>query len=94
MSYYSICLRGDRFVAVREPKHNNYEGHVYGTFNKHPNAESAIQEYQEYIKKKYNDGLSSEEHARSDLNRMPTLNHRISSLVELVKLIKEETKPK
>ena len=84
MSYYSICLRGDHFVAVPDPKHNNYEGHVYGTFNKHPNAESAIQEYREYIKKKYNDGRSAEEHARSDLNRMPTLKHRISSLVEQI----------
>jgi len=34
---------------------------------------------------------SAEEHARSDLNRMPTLKHMISSLVEK---IKEETKPK
>ena len=93
MSYYSICLRGDHFVAVPDPKHNNYEGHVYGTFNKHPNAESAIQEYRDLVKTKYSGEheRSAEEHARSDLNRMPTLKHMISSLVEK---IKEETKPK
>ena len=104
MFYYSICLRGGRFVTERDPKHNKYKGHVYGTFNKHPNAESAIQEYRDLVKNSGEHERSAKEHARSDLNRIPTLNHRKSSLVELVELIKslielveqikEETKPK
>ena len=45
--YYSICSRDGRLVAIRRGQ--CWDGFVFGTLRRHPNAESAIEEYRQHV---------------------------------------------
>lgn len=77
---YGICCRYGTLVAIPNPEHSKYDGFVYGTLQRHPNALSAIEEYRQHVTDSEPEARNAESAAAADLERIRGLERTAALL--------------